>query len=85
MKARVSHLHRKEADWLKLTNWVPEAGELVIYDPDEEYNYARVKVGDGISTLTDLPFFIQETIESLLKRKHYQEIIDSGNIVDYLN
>ena len=44
-------------EWLKLGSWVPEAGELIVYDPDENYTYSRLKVGDGINTLQDL-FFI---------------------------
>lgn len=84
MKARVSHLHRTEAEWLKLTNWKPEAGELVIYDPDETYKYARIKVGDGVTLLHDLAFFVQEAVETSLKVHKFSEIIDGGNIVDYL-
>ena len=33
MKARISQLHRTEAEWQKLTSWIPEPGELIIYDP----------------------------------------------------
>lgn len=83
MKARVSHLHKTETEWLKLSDWKPEAGELVIYDPDEYYNYARLKVGDGKRTLKDLPFFIENTISELLEKQQYFEIVDSGRITNF--
>ena len=31
---------------------------MIVYDPDENYNYSRVKIGDGISTANELPFII---------------------------
>ena len=40
MKARISQLHMTEAAWLKHSSLVPEAGELVIYDPDNTHPYA---------------------------------------------
>ena len=58
MKARVSHLHKTETEWLKFNSWVPEAGELIIYDPDTSYSYSRIKVGDGRRSLRELDFLI---------------------------
>ena len=54
MKARVCNLHKTEAEWIKLNTWVPEAGELIVYDPDAHHNYARIKMGDGVRPLKDL-------------------------------
>lgn len=80
MKARVSHLHKTELEWAKLVSWKPEAGELIIFDPDENYDYARVKIGDGKRTLKELPFFIDSAILNHLKVQQYFEIIDGGRI-----
>lgn len=85
MKARVSQLHKTESEWLKIANWTPEAGELVIYDPDEHYNYARIKVGDGKSLLHELPFFIDSAATALIQKQHYFDIIDAGRVTDYVN
>ena len=79
MKARVTHLHKTEAEWKKLNNWVPEVGEFIIYDPDKNYDYARIKVGDG-RALKDLPFFIDSVILAKLSEQHYGETIDGGII-----
>jgi hypothetical protein len=32
------------------------AGELVVYDPDETHAFARLKIGDGVTSVVDLPF-----------------------------
>ena len=83
MKARVSNLHKTAAEWLKLKDWKPEAGELIVYDPDSEFNYARVKLGDGSHTLTELPFFVDQAAIALLQKQQYHEILDAGRITDY--
>lgn len=83
MKARVSQLHKTEAEWLKYSDWIPEAGELVVYDPDENFRYSRVKVGDGKNKLGALSFSIDAAIAAYLRKHRYEEIIDGGRITDY--
>jgi hypothetical protein len=83
MKARVSNLHKTEAEWALLNSWIPEAGELVVYDPDHKYSYARLKVGDGKRTLQDLDFFIESATAALMQKHNYSEVIDSGRITEY--
>jgi hypothetical protein len=55
IKGKVAHKHETEADWL-LSSYVPEAGEIVIYDEDKNHSYSRIKVGDGERFVKDLPF-----------------------------
>ena len=85
MKARISNLHKTEIEWLKLDSWVPEAGELIVYDPDENYTYSRLKVGDGINTLQDLSFFVDKATLALIQKQRYFDIIDAGRVTDYKN
>ena len=80
MKARVSHLHKTEAEWKKLNHWTPAAGELVVYDPDENYSYSRIKIGDGKRSLRDLDFFIESIITSMLDQYSRATSIDAGRI-----
>ena len=47
MTGRISHKHDIEANWNKAVNFIPLDGELIIYDPDENYDYTRIKFGDG--------------------------------------
>ena len=58
MNTRIQHKHDIEVNWEKAINFIPKKGELIVYDPDENYNYSRVKIGDGISTANELPFII---------------------------
>lgn len=68
---RLVQKHDIEAHWLLATNFVPMAGEIIIYDaeidadgntldlPDgrtEAYTYERMKIGDGKTLVSDLPF-----------------------------
>ena len=80
MKARISQLHKTEAEWLNWSHWVPESGEFVIFSPDELHPYARIKVGDGKRTLSELDFFIDSAIEAILKTISFEEVIDGGRI-----
>ena len=80
MKARISQLHMTEANWLSRPQWIPEAGELVIYDPDDTHSYARIKVGDGVHTLQELDFFIESTIKAVLKQMQQEDPSNSGRI-----
>ena len=83
MKARISHLHKTEAEWLKLKNWIPEAGEFIIYDPDEKHGYARIKLGDGKSYLQDLPFFIESAIKAHSQTRGPEVTVDGGRVTQY--
>ena len=56
INSRIQHKHDIEANWLKATTFIPKQGELIVYDVDSNYNYERVKVGDGVSNVNALPF-----------------------------
>ena len=56
INARFQNKHDVEVSWLNLTNFIPLQGEFIIYDPDENYSYPRVKVGDGVLDINSLPF-----------------------------
>lgn len=60
MKARVQHKHDVEANWLKATNFTPLASEIIVYDPDENYDYPRIKIGDGKTNINILPFVTKD-------------------------
>ena len=83
LKARIQHLHKTEAEWIIFEQEKPELavfneGELIIFDTDESHTTPRLKVGDGIHKLSELPFIVSTNtnIENL-------EIIDAGRITDY--
>lgn len=80
MNARISLLHKTEAEWLKLSNFIPAAGELVVYDPDENFNYVRVKAGDGKTNLHELDFFVESTAKAVFNTLIFSNVIDAGRI-----
>ena len=55
-KARFVNKHAVEDDWIKAVNFTPLKGEIIVYDVDTTYNYERFKIGDGSTTVNDLPF-----------------------------
>lgn len=85
MNARISQLHKTEAEWLEVQAqyeahnevFVPRAGELIVYDPDDNFEYARLKIGDGATALQDLPFFADTVLAGLTP---VCKTIDAGRI-----
>jgi hypothetical protein len=69
LRGRVINKHNTENEWLKsvyidgdkskglVTNpFIPIAGELIIYDPDSDFNYYRFKIGNGVDNVVNLQF-----------------------------
>jgi hypothetical protein len=50
-------LQTPAAERKKATGFIPLAGELIIYDKDENYDYERIKIGDGVRNVEELPFY----------------------------
>lgn len=55
LQTRVQNKHDIKANWDKATNFIPLAGEIIIYD-----DLNRIKIGDGESYLKDIKY-IDET------------------------
>lgn len=79
MKARISQLYKTEADWSRLPNFKPFPGEIIIFAPDAHHSYARMKIGDGNTLLTSLPFF---GITELEDPRRGNQAIDAGRVSD---
>ena len=76
INARIKFKHDVESNWNKAKNFVPTAGELIIYDVDENNISPRFKIGDGTTNVIKLPFSSSlntysiatpETLTSLIK------------------
>jgi hypothetical protein len=85
MKARISQLHMTEAEWQKYSQLVPEAGELIVYDPDKNHDFSRIKVGDGVRALQELDFLLDSAIAAVLKNVRFEDSVDGGRITEYRN
>lgn len=51
VNTRIINKHDTTANWNKATNFIPKAGEIIIYD-----DVHRIKIGDGKTKVTSLPF-----------------------------
>lgn len=68
-------IHDIEANWNKTINFIPLKGEIIIYDPDDNLDYSRFKIGDGVTDVKNLPFSIGNTGVDLSKYAT-QEMVD---------
>lgn len=92
VKSRLINKHDIEANWLKAVNFKPLAGELIVYDIDENYPYQRIKIGDGSTLIADLPFvnipivdvsdeFITNDIDAFLYHNGQKNFYDDINYI----
>lgn len=70
--------HDTEENWLKATNFSPKRGEIIVYDIDVNYDYERIKIGDGETNVNNLPFVIDEKLENKTTSKQVQIIEGDG-------
>lgn len=56
INARIPQKIDIEANWLKAVNFIPIKGEIIVYAIDENHKVPRIKIGDGITKVNDLPF-----------------------------
>ena len=83
LNLRIIHTHDTEENWNKCTTFIPRAGELIVYDVDENHTYERFKIGDGVKTITELSFTLDSTLESMLHIENNVIYADAGRITDY--
>lgn len=75
MKGRVQHKGKTEAEWyldvydangdLRDTPFIPLKNEIIIFSKDENNENDRLKVGDGITNVIDLPFSASLELEKI--------------------
>lgn len=53
---RIQLKNDTEENWNKAVNFIPLDGEVIIYDTDENNARPRIKVGDGTTLVSNLPF-----------------------------
>jgi hypothetical protein len=72
INGRIVLKHDIESNWNLATGFTPMAGEIIIYDIDENYDYTRMKIGDGTHNVNALPF-VDDAVKELIN-------IDSTNL-----
>lgn len=72
IKTRVIHKHGTASDWSK-SSLIPKKAELIVFDIDNNYDYERFKIGDGIHNVNELPFY-----EDNIDLSEYQKNTDDS-------
>ena len=67
LNSRTQQKHDIEANWIKAENFIPKAGEIIVYDAETgndalpenrnyHIDYVRIKIGDGVTNINSLLF-----------------------------
>ena len=83
LNLRIISTHDTQENWDKLTEFIPKAGELIVYDSDKDVAYERFKIGDGKTLLKDIPFAVDSVIMSLFKIQDNTIVADAGRVTKY--
>ena len=84
LTARLINLHDTESKWNLCKSFIPRKGELIIYDSDAYNPSPRFKLGDGKTSVIDLPFATESTVLALFGIKHGNVgYVDGGRISFY--
>ena len=85
LNLRIIHTHDIQANWdsENLKTFIPRAGEIIVYDIDDNHSYERFKIGDGVKTITELPFTVDNVIESIFKISNDTIYANAGRITTY--
>ena len=71
VKARIQLKCDTEDHWNLAIHFVPLYGELIIYSADGAHTFSRLKVGDGTTPVTDLPFTRTNTSNIFFNTSEY--------------
>lgn len=83
LNLRIIHTHDTEENWNKTVEFIPKAGEVIVYDVDNTFNYERFKIGDGVTVVQELPFTITAAIGALFSVEDNVIIADAGRVTQY--
>ena len=64
IKTRIQMKNDTLENWEKATGFIPKAGEIIIYNVDANHSEPRMKIGDGINTVVNLPFFDRDITDA---------------------
>ena len=56
INSRIVNKHEIEAVWLSNPDFIPMKSEVIMYDRDSTHPFQRMKIGDGVTKIKDLPF-----------------------------
>ena len=84
INTRIKNKIDTEENWKKATDFIPLEGEQIIYKKDNNYDYERIKIGDGITPINDLKFIFAQpdynqqnplSPDFIKNKTHYKETL----------
>lgn len=78
LETRIQCKYDTQDKWYS-TRFVPARGELCVFAPDNDHLKARLKIGDGVTTIYDLPFV---EIGDYINHEPPAEVIREASISD---
>lgn len=63
--------HDIESNWNRAETFIPKQGEIIIYDVDSNYAWERFKIGDGVTTVGNLSFYLEDEVIAILNKIDY--------------
>lgn len=86
IKSRIQLKNDTEANWKKAINFVPKQGEVIIYNVDESNDAPRMKIGDGVQNVNDLPF-VEKKLAAVATSGDYNDLLNApagvGSLVTF--
>jgi hypothetical protein len=76
---RIIHKHDTEENWDKATGFIPQQGEIIVYDIDTTHEHERFKIGDGKTSVNNLPFQVDISDFEDYKVKQSKVVDPSAN------
>ena len=61
---RIITKHETEEQWLQASDFIPFKGEFILYDIDATHSEPRIKIGDGVTPISTLPFYGEGTLSN---------------------
>lgn len=90
VKTRIQLKCDTEEHWGRALNFIPLFGELIIYSADDAHPFFRLKVGDGVTNVVELPFIRAESMGGEIVNhttayweEHYDYVPKDGEIISY--
>jgi len=79
IKTRIQLKNDTEAHWDLAKNFIPKQGEVIIYSTDDSHPFSRLKVGDGNTSVINLPFIGSHNINNVILEETYNDLPSIGN------
>lgn len=82
LNTRVIQKHDTAENWAKAVSFIPKKGEIIIYDADSNNPQPRIKIGNGTTTVVNLPFCNKQITDELATLRTDKHTHDNKSVLD---